>query len=630
MRGAFRKVIVIGGGLGGLWSALRVSEAGFQVDIFSLFEVKRSHSVCAQGGINACFDTKGERDSVWQHIVDTLKGGAYLANQPPVKSMCEQAPGIIHTFERMGVTFSRTAEGLLDLRLFGGVKNRRTAFAGASTGQQLLYGVDQEVRRQEALGRVTKYEWWEFLSLVRDGQGRCKGIVAMDLRTMEVTQFRADAVILATGGMGQVYGHRSTNSTNSTGAAACRAYQQGAWLANTEFFQFHPTAMLGDDKTRLMSEAARGEGGRIWVAKNPSETRRPGEIPEQDRFYFLEEWYPSYGNTVPRDVASRAIWKVVHEMGLGVTGEDKVYLDLTHLDSGFLEHRLHAILDIYRKFHGSDPVYEPMEIYPSAHYAMGGLWVDFEKHQESGGIKPGSPRNHATNIPGLYACGECDYGYHGANRLGANSLLSASFSGRVAGEAVANYLKGLQDDLMDTPEHLYTDEVSRQQAVNHQLTTADGKENPYTLHRELGEIMSGQVGVVRDNAVLHKAIESLQELEQRSHTVGLKGNNTWSNQGLVYLRQLQEMIRLGGVIASSALARDECRGAHYKPAFELPTPDNAYPGDPAYEAYRQRWKEQNRTWLKTTIAEHTMLGPDISFQEIDLSVLPPEEPRDYR
>jgi succinate dehydrogenase / fumarate reductase flavoprotein subunit len=630
MRGAFRKVIVIGGGLGGLWSALRVSEAGFQVDIFSLFEVKRSHSVCAQGGINACFDTKGERDSVWQHIVDTLKGGAYLANQPPVKSMCEQAPGIIHTFERMGVTFSRTAEGLLDLRLFGGVKNRRTAFAGASTGQQLLYGVDQEVRRQEALGRVTKYEWWEFLSLVRDGQGRCKGIVAMDLRTMEVTQFRADAVILATGGMGQVYGQRSTNSTNSTGAAACRAYQQGAWLANTEFFQFHPTAMLGDDKTRLMSEAARGEGGRIWVPKNPSEKRRPGEIPEQDRFYFLEEWYPSYGNTVPRDVASRAIWKVVHEMGLGVTGEDKVYLDLTHLDSGFLEHRLHAILDIYRKFHGSDPVYEPMEIYPSAHYAMGGLWVDFEKHQESGGIKPGSPRNHATNIPGLYACGECDYGYHGANRLGANSLLSASFSGRVAGEAVANYLKGLQDDLMDTPEHLYTDEVSRQQAVNHQLTTADGKENPYTLHRELGEIMSGQVGVVRDNAVLHKAIESLQELEQRSHTVGLKGNNTWSNQGLVYLRQLQEMIRLGGVIASSALARDECRGAHYKPAFELPTPDNAYPGDPAYEAYRQRWKEQNRTWLKTTIAEHTMLGPDISFQEIDLSVLPPEEPRDYR
>ncbi|MES9849935.1 MAG: succinate dehydrogenase (quinone) flavoprotein subunit, partial [Candidatus Thiodiazotropha sp.] len=508
-----RKVIVVGGGLGGLWSALRVAEAGFQVEIFSLFEVKRSHSVCAQGGINACFDSKGERDSVWQHIVDTLKGGAYLANQPPVKSMCEQAPGIIRTFERMGVTFSRTAEGLLDLRLFGGVKNRRTVFAGASTGQQLLYGVDQEIRRQESLGRVQKYEWWEFLSLVKDGRGTCKGIVAMNLRTMDVKHFRADAVILATGGMGQVFGHRSTNSTNSTGAAACRAYRQGAWLANTEFFQFHPTAMLGDDKTRLMSEAARGEGGRIWVPKNPQENRRAGDVPEQERFYFLEEWYPSYGNTVPRDVACRAIWKVVHEMGLGVSGENKVFLDLTHLNPGFIEHRLHAILDIYRKFHGTDPVHEPMEIYPSAHYAMGGLWVDFEKDQSDGGLKPGSPRNHATNIPGLYACGECDYGYHGANRLGANSLLSASFSGRVAGEAVANYLKGLEDELLSVPERFYLDEVKRQQSINLNLTSSDGTENPYTLHRELGEIMSGQVGVVRDNAVLNTAIDSLQELE---------------------------------------------------------------------------------------------------------------------
>jgi succinate dehydrogenase / fumarate reductase flavoprotein subunit len=625
-----RKVIVVGGGLGGLWSALRVAEAGFQVEIFSLFEVKRSHSVCAQGGINACFDTKGERDSVWQHIVDTLKGGAYLANQPPVKSMCEQAPGIIRTYERMGVTFSRTAEGILDLRLFGGVRNRRTVFAGASTGQQLMYGVDQEVRRQEALGQVQKYEWWEFLSLVMDGRDICKGIIAMNLRTMEVKHFRADAVILATGGMGQVFGHRSTNSNNSTGAAACRAYQQGAWLANTEFFQFHPTAMLGDDKTRLMSEAARGEGGRIWVPKNPQEKRRPVDIPEHDRFYFLEDWYPSYGNTVPRDVASHAIWKVVHEMGLGVSGEDKVYLDLTHLNPGFIEHRLHAILDIYRKFHGSDPIHEPMEIYPSAHYAMGGLWIDYEKDRTSGGIKPGSPRNHSTNIPGLYACGECDYGYHGANRLGANSLLSASFSGRVAGEAVASYLKGLDDELMGIPERFFRDEVKRQQAINHSLISNDGQENPYILLRELGEIMSGQVGVVRDNTVLKTAIASLEELEQRTHSINLNANNEWSNQGLVYLRQLQEMIRLGGVIASSALARDECRGAHYKPAFELATPQDAYPGDPDYEKYREHWKKQNQAWLKTTIAEYSHSGPDISFQEVDLSVLPPEEPRDYR
>ncbi|MEJ2394706.1 MAG: succinate dehydrogenase (quinone) flavoprotein subunit [Candidatus Thiodiazotropha sp.] len=625
-----RKVIVIGGGLGGLWAALRVAESGARVDLFSLFEVKRSHSVCAQGGINACFDTKGERDSVWQHILDTLKGGSYLANQPPVKSMCEEAPGLIRTFERMGVTFSRTAEGLMDLRLFGGVKNRRTLFAGASTGQQLLYGVDQEVRRQESLGRVQKYEWWEFLSLLLDGQGACKGIVAMNLRTLEITDFPADAVILATGGMGQVYGHRSTNSTNSTGAAACRAYRQGAWLANTEFFQFHPTAMLGDDKTRLMSEAARGEGGRIWVPKDPNDPRAGKDIPEQERFYFLEEWYPSYGNTLPRDLASRAIWRVVHEMGLGVGGEHKVYLDLTHLNPSFLEQRLHAILDIYRKFHGSDPVDEPMEIYPSAHYAMGGLWVDFEKSESSGGIQFGSPRNHATNIAGLYACGECDYAYHGANRLGANSLLSASYSGRVTGESVANYLRGLQQDTESIPRKYSRDEVERQQEINRGLLSNTKGDNPYTLHRELGELMSNRVGVVRDNDSLRLALDELRELEQRSLRINLGEANSWSNQGLVYTRQLQEMIRLGQVVTASALARDECRGAHYKPAYELAIPEGAYPGDPAFEAYRQAWKAQNDQWLKTTVARHGDGGPEISYQPVDLSVLPPENPRDYR
>ncbi|MEW8380505.1 MAG: FAD-binding protein, partial [Candidatus Thiodiazotropha taylori] len=370
------------------------------------------------------------------------------------------------------------------------------------------------------------------------------------------------------GGMGQVYGHRSTNSTNSTGAAACRVYQQGAWFANTEFFQFHPTAMLGDDKTRLMSEAARGEGGRIWVPRDAQEQRRPNQIPEQDRFYFLEEWYPSYGNTVPRDLASRAIWEVVNKLGLGVAGEAKVYLDLTHLNPGFIEQRLHAILDIYRKFHGTDPVHEPMEIYPSAHYAMGGLWVDFERDDTTGGIKHGSPRNHATNIPGLYACGECDYGYHGANRLGANSLLSASYSGRVAGESVANYLQGLQQGHPDSQNPIYSSEIKHQQALNRQLINNQGEENPYQLHRELGELMSSQVGVVRDNQTLSNAIESLRTLQQRSRNIDLQEHNSWSNQGLAYARQLQEMIRLGEVIAVSALHRDECRGAHYKPEFE--------------------------------------------------------------
>ncbi|MBL3599113.1 MAG: succinate dehydrogenase (quinone) flavoprotein subunit [gamma proteobacterium endosymbiont of Lamellibrachia anaximandri] len=624
------RVIVIGGGLGGLWTTLRIVEAGFSVELFSLFEVKRSHSVCAQGGINAVLDTKGQRDSVRQHLIDTVKGGSYLANQPPIQSMCEEAPGLIRTFERMGVTFSRTPEGLMDLRLFGGVKNKRTCFAGASTGQQLMYGVDEQVRRHEAQGSVRKREWWEFLSLVLDNDGHCKGIIAFNLHSLEVRAFRADAVVMATGGMGKVYGHRTTNSTNSTGAAAFRCYLQGARFANAEFFQFHPTAMLGDDKTRLMSEAARGEGGRLWVPKRPGDSRDPSSIPEDERFYFLEEWYPSYGNTVPRDVASRAIWKIVREQGQGVGGADKVYLDLTHLDKKFVTARLGAILDIYRKFHGSDPLVSPMEIFPSAHYAMGGLWIDYEKDEQSGGLKYGSPRNHATNIPGLYACGECDSGYHGANRLGANSLLSASFSGRVTGESVATYLRGLEQSSDETPSRFFAEGVAREQAINEALLKSNGPENPYQLHEELGALMTGKVGVVRDNPTLDHAYDELLALEQRSRNVGLGDHSGWSNQSLAETRQVQEMIRLSAVITRCARARDECRGAHYKAEFKLTIPEGKFPGDPEFETYREAWKRKNDKWLKTTLAEHSGDGPRISYEAVDTSIIPPEQPRDYR
>lgn len=622
------RVIVVGGGLGGLWATLRIAEAGFPVDLFSLFEVKRSHSVCAQGGINACLDTKGEHDSVWQHIVDTLKGGEYLANQPPVKSMCEDAPGLIRTFERMGVTFSRTPEGLLDQRLFGGVKKRRTCFAGASTGQQLLTGVDQQVRRLESLGRVAKHEWWEFLSLVLDADGTARGIVAMDLRSLEVRAFRADAVVLATGGLGQIYAPKTTGSTNTTGAAASRAYQQGARFANAEFFQFHPTAMLGNDKNRLMSEAARGEGGRVWVPRTPGDTRPPRRIPEAERFYLLEEFFPAYGNTVARDEASRAIWRVTRDLGLGIGGSDRVYLDLTHLDRAFVTSRLGAILDIYRKFSGSDPLDEPMQIFPAAHYAMGGLWVDFERDPASGGVQPDSPRNHATNIPGLYACGECDYAYHGANRLGANSLLSASYSGRVAGEAVASYLKGLA--LGDIPQTYFDAEVSRQQAVNQGFMTAAGDQNPYALHRELGELMTTKVGVVRDNRELDAADAQLQDLLSRFDRIDLGESSPWVNQTLAYARQVQDMAQLARVIARSARSRDECRGAHHKPEFALPLPAGKHPGDPEYAAFTERWKANNARWLKTTVATPTPAGPSIGYAEVDTSVLAPEQPRDYR
>lgn len=624
------QVIVVGGGLGGLWATLRIAESGFPVQLFSLFEVRRSHSVCAQGGINAVLDLKGQHDSIRQHVIDTVKGGEYLANQPPIQSLCEEAPGLIRTFERMGVTFSRTPEGLLDLRLFGGVKNKRTVFAGASTGQQLLYGVDQQVRRLESEGLVTKHEFWEFLSLLKDADGVCRGIVAMDLKSLEVRAFPADAVVIATGGFGQIYAPKTTTSTNSTGAAASRCYQQGAWLANVEFFQFHPTAMIGRDKTRLMSEAARGEGGRVWVPRDPGDRRPPREIPERQRFYLLEEFFPTYGNTVARDEAARAIWRVTREMGLGIGGGDRVYLDLTHLDSRFVSSRLGAILEIYRKFAGPDPLSEPMEIFPAAHYAMGGLWVDYDKDTLTGGMRPGSPRNHATNVPGLYACGECDYAYHGANRLGANSLLSASYSGRVAGESVVGYLKGLAAGRPQLDDSEQQAEVARQQAINARLVAGEGGENPYRIHRDLGALMTDKVGVVRANSDLEAASDELQALEQRCDRVSLGETSTWANQTLAFTREVKDMIVLARAVAKAALERDECRGAHYKREFQLPIPEGKFPGDPEFEAYRARWKENNDRWLKTTVVEHREDGPQIHYQQVDTSLVPPTEPRDYR
>ena len=300
------KVIIVGGGLAGLMAAIRVAEASVEVELFSIVPVKRSHSVCAQGGINAAKNLKGEGDSTWQHFDDTIYGGDFLANQPLVKGMCEEAPAIIDLLDRMGVTFNRTPEGLLDFRRFGGTLFNRTAFAGATTGQQLLYALDEQVRRHESEGKVKKFEGWTFLSAVLDEQGIGRGICAMNLKTMEVRTFPADAVIFCTGGIGAIFG-QSTNSVVCTGSAQSALLQQGVYYANGEFIQVHPTAIPGEDKCRLMSESARGEGGRMWVPKTPGDTRDAKQIPEAERFFFLEEWYPKYGNLVPRDVATRAI-----------------------------------------------------------------------------------------------------------------------------------------------------------------------------------------------------------------------------------------------------------------------------------------------------------------------------------
>jgi len=276
------RIIIVGGGLAGLSAAIKVAEMGAEVSLFSIVPVKRSHSVCAQGGINVAKNLKGEGDSTWLHFDDSVYGGDFLADQPAVKAMCDMGPAIIDLLDRMGVPFNRTPEGQLDFRRFGGTLVCRTAFAGATTGQQLLYALDEQVRRYESEGKVKKFEGWEFLSGVIDSQQVCRGICAMDLRSMEVKTFPADAVILATGGVGAIFG-KSTNSVVCTGSAQSALYQQGAFYANGEFIQVHPTCIPGEDKLRLMSESARGEGGRVWVPKQKGDKRDWKSIPASER-----------------------------------------------------------------------------------------------------------------------------------------------------------------------------------------------------------------------------------------------------------------------------------------------------------------------------------------------------------
>lgn len=575
------KIIVVGGGLAGLMATVKIAEAGVPVELFSLVPVKRSHSVCAQGGINGAVNTKGEGDSPWQHFDDTVYGGDFLANQPPVKAMCEAAPGIIHLFDRMGVMFNRTPEGLLDFRRFGGTLYHRTAYAGATTGQQLLYALDEQVRRHEVAGLVTKYEHWEFLGVVLDDEKITRGIVAQDLKTMEIKAFPADAVILATGGPGIIFG-KSTNSVINTGSAASIAYQQGAYYANGEFIQIHPTAIPGDDKLRLMSESARGEGGRIWTYKDG----KP--------WYFLEEKYPLYGNLVPRDIATREIFHVCVDLKLGINGENMVYLDLSHKDPKELDIKLGGIIEIYEKFTGEDPRKVPMKIFPAVHYSMGGLWVDYDQ---------------MTNIQGLFAAGEVDYSQHGANRLGANSLLSAIYGGMVAGPNAVRYINGLEKSSDAMPSTLYDSYLKQEEEKWENIMKMDGYENAYVLHKELGEWMTDNVTVVRYNDRLLKTDEKIQELLERYKNININDTSRWSNQGAAFTRQLYNMLQLARVITLGAYNRNESRGAHYKPEFP---------------------ERDDENWLKTTMASFVgpKEAPSFHYEDVDTSLIKPRK-RDY-
>jgi succinate dehydrogenase / fumarate reductase flavoprotein subunit len=603
-----KRVIVVGGGLAGLACTIKLAEEGVNVDLFSMVPVKRSHSVCAQGGINACNDIARQQGySEWMHFDETVLGGDFLADQPPVLEMCNWAPKIIDLLDRMGVPFNRTPEGQRALRLFGGSLFKRTFFAGATTGQQLLYALDEQTRRREADGLVRKYEFWEFLwPVIEDDQ--CVGIVAQDMRTMQIRAFRADAVVMATGGNGLIFG-KSTMSVICTGGAASRCFQAGAKYGNPEFIQVHPTAIPGEDKCRLISESARGEGARVWVPKKPGDTRGPNSIPEAERFYFLEERYPKYGNLVPRDIATREIFQVCTEMKLGVGGGNMVYLDLADAVKQFGREnvlgKLEGILEIYEKFVGTDPLHEPMKIFPAVHYSMGGLWAGFKKDEKTGGLKFGDPSNMMTSVPGLYAMGEVSFLYHGANRLGANSLLSCIFDGLFGGTCVRNYCNDLEKvSAADVPQSVYDRVVKQETDRQNWLVGNQGDENPYLLWQEMGRWMTDNCTVVRHNERLEKTLAQCQEWKARYQRVKLSDTGMWTNQNLSFARATRDMIVLAEAILKGALQRNESRGAHFKPAY--PERDDA-------------------NFLKATIASYNAADDsvNIGYGPVDVSLIPP-------
>ena len=602
-------VIVVGGGLAGLSATLKLAEKGCHVKLFSVTPVKRSHSVCAQGGINVAMNLMGEDDSPLLHAYDTIKGGDFLADQPPVLEMCHAAPAIINMLDRFGCPFTRTPEGNLDFRRFGGTLYHRTAFCGASTGQQLLYALDEQVRRHEVAGDVEKFEQHEFLRLIFDEEGKARGIVAMHLFNLKLEAYLGHAVVLATGGPGMIF-KKSTNSTFCTGAANGRLYMQGMHYANGEFIQIHPTAIPGEDKLRLISESLRGEGGRIWVTgdatkqiqNDKGEWVQCGKTGEP--WHFLEELYPLYGNLVPRDIAAREILRIC-ELGLGVDGGSQVYLDVTKL-SAEKHHKLASVMDIYQKFTGDDPAKVPMKIFPAVHYSMGGAWVDYPGHDD-----PDFNRRfrHMTNLPGCFNCGESDFLYHGANRLGANSLLSCIFGGLVTGCDVPRYLKTHASSLKEIPQSNIRYALAEEEKWKHELMSRDGKENVFILHNELSDILVAEATVKRSNQGLKKAIAAIHSIQERYRHIRLSDHSPFANQTYFFASQFRAMLALALVITEGALQRDESRGSHYKPEFP---------------------QRDDSKWLCTTIATYDKdkQGPRLHYVPVDHRYFVPI-PRDY-
>jgi succinate dehydrogenase / fumarate reductase flavoprotein subunit len=556
------EVIVVGTGLAGGAAAASMAELGYNVKSFCIQDsARRAHSIAAQGGINAAKNYPNDGDSIWRLFYDTIKGGDYRSRESNVYRLAEVANEIIDQAVAQGVPFAREYSGLLANRSFGGAQVSRTFYARGQTGQQLLLGAYQAMMRQVNEGGIEYHPRHEMLEVVII-DGKARGIITRDLVSGELKKWEADAVVLATGGYGNVF-YLSTNAKNSNVTAAWRAHRKGALFANPCYVQVHPTCIpvSGDyqSKLTLMSESLRNDG-RVWVPRKKGDDRHPNDIPDEERFYYLEEKYPSFGNLVPRDVASRNA-KIVCDEGLGVgpTGLS-VYLDFRDVikrdGKDTVEAKYGNLFDMYENIAGENPYEQPMRIYPAVHYTMGGLWVDY---------------NLMTNIPGLFATGEANFSDHGANRLGASALMQGLSDGYfVLPATIGNYLADVKPGTRYGTDHdaFVSAEKEAQDNID-KLLNINGKRTIVDFHRTLGKIVWDNIGIARNEEDLKKAIKEIQELREEFWTnVYVPGEKNNYNKYLEFAGRVADFFELAELMARDALERKESCGCHLREEYQ--------------------------------------------------------------
>lgn len=574
-------IIVVGTGLAGASAAASLAELGYNVQAFCFQDsARRAHSIAAQGGINASKNYQNDGDSVYRLFYDTIKGGDYRSREANVYRLAELSANIIDQCVAQGVPFAREYGGLLDNRSFGGAQVSRTFYARGQTGQQLLLGAYNALMRQTGLGKVKMYPRHEMLDLVLI-DGKARGIVTRNMINGNIESYAGDAVILATGGYGNAY-YLSTNAKGSNVTAAWRAYKRGALFANPCFTQIHPTCIpvTGhyQSKLTLMSESLRNDG-RVWVPKDPKDKRAPAQIPEAERDYFLERKYPSFGNLVPRDVASRNAKEMV-DGGKGVgPAQNAVYLDfaeaINRLGKNVITEKYGNLFDMYKLITAEDPYEVPMRIYPAVHYTMGGLWVDY---------------NLMTNIPGLYALGECNYSDHGANRLGASALMQGLADGYfVIPYTISEYLAQLKTDKITTEHEEFKKIEKETKDKISKLLLIKGKKTVDEVHRELGQVMWDYVGMSRNAVGLKKAISRIKEIRNDFwKNVTVAGENEELNQSLEKAGRVSDFLELGELMAEDALHREESCGGHFREEHQ--TEENEAKRDDTNFAYVAAWE----------------------------------------